>query len=324
MAAELSQPLLGESEVMLKLIKRLPAVVKARRTTLISGPTGCGKEVLASTLHRKAHGTRAPYVPVHCGALPEHLVEAELFGHTKGAFTGATHARTGLIKSAANGTLFLDEIDSLSQAVQTKLLRFLEAGEYRPVGSDRIEKADKTWVLAATNRDLKEEVKEKRFREDLLYRLDIIHLKLPALRLRGGDIEMLARRFLTTSGGDNYRFTSDALRALHRHDWPGNVRELKHRIDRAVLLAQDTMINAADLELSEVLEQKSSSHNPQNQKLEDLWKLVERDGLSLAEAIAHCERMLITAALNAENNNRTRAAQRLGIHVRTIFKKLNR
>lgn len=306
------------------LRSKIPAIVKARRTTLISGPTGTGKEVLAWTLHQQAFGETHPYVPVHCGALPENLIEAELFGHTKGAFTGATHARDGLIKSAIGGTLFLDEIDSLNKSLQVKLLRFLETGEYRCVGSDRIQHAD-LWILAATNRNLQKEIELGNFREDLLYRLNIMHLKLPALRLREGDIELLANHFLRKLGRDNQRFSECAFRAMFHYEWPGNVRELKHRIERAIYMSQTDEITASDLELEILATQHNNSDNIKDERnitLSKLWQLIERDGLSLAEATAYCEKLLIQSALKAENNNRTRAAERLGIHVRTIFKKL--
>lgn len=313
---------LGECDSIRHLLSRVPAIVKARRTTLISGATGCGKEVLATTLHHRAYGANAPYMPVHCGALPEQLVEAELFGHTKGAFTGANQARPGLIKSASKGTLFLDEIDSLNLAMQSKLLRFLESGEYRAVGSDRIEHGN-VWILAATNCDLRKKVKEGAFREDLLYRLNVIHLKIPSLQFRDGDVELLARYFLGRIGGNEYRFTSKAIQSLYTHDWPGNVRELKHRIERAVVLAESPIIDADDLELDSAHAQVNKESSQNDFHLSRLWKMIERDEMTLSEAISLCERSLINAALQAEHGNRTRAAKRLGIHVRTIFKKLN-
>ena len=274
-------------------------------------------------LHSEACGSRAPFMPVNCGAIPEPLAEAELFGHTRGAFTGAVHARPGLIKSATNGTLFLDEVDSLSPPIQSKLLRFLETGDFRPVGADRIEHAH-VWVMAATNIDLWDAVRRGRFREDLLYRLDVVHLDMPALRLRGSDIELLARHFLAEVGGSEHHFTPRAIRSLYAHDWPGNVRELKLRVERAVLFAQGPDIDTEDLELGDALDSYGHAPRQHQNDVADLWYLIERDGLSLAEAITHCERAFIAAALQAENGNRTRAAQRLGIHVRTIFKKLRR
>jgi DNA-binding NtrC family response regulator len=307
---------------MRALLERLPAIAKARRTTLICGPTGSGKEVVARALHRSGERTETPYVPVHCGAIPENLLEAELFGHTRGAFTGATTPRAGLIRSSAGGTLFLDEIDSLPLSAQVKLLRFLETGELRSVGSDRTERVD-TWVIAATNGDLGESVRRRDFRADLMYRLDVIRIELPPLRMRGSDIELLAHHFLSATAGSPKAFSDDALAAIHQHDWPGNVRELKHRVERAALMSEGAQVSAAALGLT--------AHNPSpDEPIPDeprdlgrmLWSLIEEDGLTLGQAVERCERVLIQAALRSEDNNRTRAAQRLGIHTRTIFKKL--
>jgi DNA-binding NtrC family response regulator len=319
--------LIGQSPAMRLLVERLPAIANARRTTLICGPTGSGKEVVARALH--AHATReTPYVAVHCGALPEQLFEAELFGHTKGAFTGATQARPGLIRTASGGTLFLDEIDSLTGGAQIKLLRFLETGEYRAVGSDRLERAD-AWVLAATNRDLAESVRRREFREDLMYRLDVMRVELPPLRLRGCDAELLAAHFLHQALGPGYSFTDDALAAIRNYDWPGNVRELKHRVERAALLCQGKELASEALGFRA---RPFSSTPPPGEGeplvsepaslARELWKLIDNDGQTLGQAVEHCERLLIQAALRAEAENRTRAANRLGIHVRTIFKKL--
>jgi two-component system response regulator AtoC len=318
-----SGEVLGNSVEIQALMARIPVLARARRTTLITGPTGSGKEVVASRLHRAAHEAPAPYIAVHCGALPEQLAEAELFGHTRGAFTGALCARTGLIRSAAGGTLFLDEIDSLQPTVQAKLLRFLESGELRAVGSDRVVHA-KVWVIAATNGDLRELVLKGAFREDLMYRLDVMHLDLPPLRIRGGDIELLARHFLAESAGPALDFTPQAIAALYAHDWPGNVRELKHRVERAALLAEPPHLDAKDLGLEPAPATRRAAAAAPGRMERELWSLIEQDGLSLGEAVAYCERKLIEAALSAEMDNRTRAAQRLGIHVRTIFKKLQR
>jgi DNA-binding NtrC family response regulator len=319
--------LLGNCEAIEALRERLRATARARRTTLVTGPTGVGKEVVASALHQVAHGgSEAPYVAVHCGALPEQLAEAELFGHTRGAFTGAVQARAGLVRAAAGGTLFLDEVDSLSPSVQVKLLRFLETGELRAVGSDRSQHAD-VWVIAATNGDLRARVRSGAFREDLLYRLEFLHLEVPALKERGGDIELLAKHFLLSAGGEQRTFSPRALDAIYAHDWPGNVRELRHRVERAALMATGDRIEPEDLGLATALLATLSTHPPSStapDAVQDLWQLIERDGLSLAQALERCERILIEAALAAAQDNRTRAAQRLGIHVRTIFKKLSR
>jgi len=304
---------------MCRLRDTVSRIAQARRTTLITGATGTGKEVLARTLHALGRVASQPFVPVHCGALPEQLAEAELFGHTRGAFTGAVQARTGLIRSARGGTLFLDEIDSLTLPMQAKLLRFLEASEVRAVGSDEVTRCGDTWVLAATNKDLHARVMDGTFRDDLLYRLEVIHVRLPELREREDDIELLAEHFLGDTGRRGLVLSPCARRALRAHRWPGNVRELKHRIERAALLVQGTQIEPSDLGLGGI--------GPLATRLdenldEQLWGLVDREGLSLAEAVALCERKLIERALSEEGENRTRAAHRLGIHVRTIFKKL--
>ena len=321
--------IIGTSSAMQLVVDRLPAIADARKTTLICGPTGSGKEVVARALHEHA-ARHTSYVAVHCGALPEQLLEAELFGHTKGAFTGATQARQGLIRTAAGGTLFLDEIDSLSAGAQVKLLRFLETGEYRAVGSDRVERAD-AWVLAATNRDLADSVRRREFREDLMYRLDVMRVDLPPLRLRGCDAELLAAHFLHQTLGPGHAFTDDGLAAIRRYEWPGNVRELKHRIERAALLCRGSALDAEALGLMPPAASLSRPAEPLDPAApadgtpslaSELWKLIENDRHTLGEAVELCERMLIQAALRAEADNRTRAASRLGIHVRTIFKKL--
>ncbi|MCA9681455.1 MAG: sigma-54-dependent Fis family transcriptional regulator, partial [Myxococcales bacterium] len=265
---------------MRSIHSRIPQIAKSRRTTLISGPTGSGKEVVAARLHAAAFPEGAPYVPVHCGALPDSLIESELFGHTRGAFTGATQAREGLIRSADGGTLFLDEIDSLPLSMQSKLLRFLESGEYRMVGSDRTEKSS-VWVLAATNADLERRVVENRFREDLLFRLDVMRLDLPALRMRGEDVDLLARYFLDRlqdATGTSLQFSDAALVAMRRHSWPGNVRELKHKVERAALLGQGALIEPEDLGLGQPVAKPADDRVLATG---DLWSMVEREGMTL-------------------------------------------
>ncbi len=317
--------MIAESQQMRAVLSRLPAIVRARKPTLICGPTGSGKEVIARALHDASPHADGSYVAVHCGALPEELVEAELFGHTRGAFTGAHAARAGLVRTAAGGTLFLDEVDSLSARTQAKLLRFLETGEFRAVGSDRTEVSD-TWVIAATNRDLDQCVHAGEFRPDLLYRLDVMRIDLPPLRLRQSDLDLLASHFLPVAQPP-YFFTPDALAAIHAHDWPGNVRELKHRVERAAALSPGCEIDAVLLGFADTAPDRGPATTPEAAPPLDvlgreLWKMIEREGLTLPEAVARCEAAMIHAALRAESDNRTRAAQRLKIHVRTLFKKL--
>ena len=313
----------AESPVMQFTLARVATLARARRTTLITGPTGSGKEIIARMLHDKGQPPGAPYVVVHCGALPDHLAEAELFGHTRGAFTGALGARSGLVRTATGGTLFLDEVDSLTPTVQTKLLRFLEHGEFRSVGSDRTERAQ-SWVIAATNHDLNDGVRRGDFRADLLYRLEVMRIDVPPLHVRGADIELLARHFLSEIAGSNRTLSPAALMAIRRYPWPGNVRELKHCVERAALLDDRPTIEAEDLGLDDGVTAVPVPSSTPGDLGQQLWSLIEREGLSLGEAVERCEHAIISAALDAEHGNRTRAADRLGIHLRTIFKKLRK
>ena len=208
-------------------------------------------------------------------------------------------------------------MNSLSLNAQAKLLRFLECGEFRSVGTDRVKGSD-VWVLAATNRDLGACVSEGSFREDLLYRLDVVRIDVPPLEHRAEDVPLLARFFLDRVAPDK-RFSAAALAAMSQHEWPGNVRELKHRVESAALFA-GPVIEPGDLRLTPTSSVRATAEGLEDQ----LWSLVERQGYSLADAVGLCERLIVQGALKAEDDNRTRAAQRLGIHVRTIFKKLAR
>jgi len=324
-------PLIGSSPCIQEMLERLPHVARAQRTTLISGPTGSGKDVVARCLHSFSPRRSGPYVTVHCAALPETLVEAEMFGHSRGAFTGATQPRGGLVRSARSGTLFLDEIDSLPTSAQAKLLRFLETGEYRAVGSDHLEYSD-AWVIAATNQNLADRVRDGAFRADLMFRLAVMQVPVPSLRQRSGDIVSLAEHFLHQIDAGK-SFDAQAVQAMLSYDWPGNVRELKHRVESAALLTQSPTIDLRALHFDEAARAQSAAADfdpleempaatPIPEQLEgQLWGLID-GGLTLMQAIGECERLMVRAALRAENNNRTRAAGRLGIHVRTIFKKL--
>jgi len=244
--------IVGESPVFLQEVRRLPRFARGDATVLISGESGTGKEIFARAIHYLSPRRDKPFVPVNCGALPEHLVESEIFGHKRGAFTGAVMDQPGLIHEAEGGTLFLDEIDGLTRAAQVKLLRFLQDGEYREVGSQQIARAD-VRVVAATNADCALLVRSGSFREDLFYRLNVLSLALPALRERRGDIVLLADHILDTqAAGAKVSPKKLSLAALNRllgHSWPGNVRELENVLTRAVVLCDRETIELSDLSL---------------------------------------------------------------------------
>ena len=314
--------LIGESPVFAAMWRRIDRIATLERTTFLVGPTGSGKDVIARVLHGASSRRARPFVAIHCAALPENLVEAELFGHARGAFTGAVAPRSGLIRAASRGTLFLDEVDSLSPGAQAKLLRFLESGEFRAVGSDQIERSD-AWIVAATNRDLTEAVRKGEFRADLLYRLDVLRVDVPSLRDRISDVLPLARHFLERIGCGGYEFSTDAIAAMCAYPWPGNVRELKHRVESAALLSAFPHIDAEMLGLRGVGASGGPRADATRAGLDDqLWALIDHEGLTLPQAVEQCEQWLIARALERTQNNRTRAAERLGIHIRTLYKKL--
>ena len=247
-------PLIGESTIFLSAIERSATVARADAAVLITGETGSGKELFARAIHYQGERQAKPFIPVNCGALPDHLFENELFGHAKGAFTDASSAENGLIAEAQGGSLFLDEIDALSATAQVKLLRFLQNGEYRPLGSARSLFAD-VRVLAATNAELKERVRLKQFREDLFYRLNVLTVAVPSLRQREDDVLRLAEHFIelyaARAGVDAPRLSAVARQKLLDYSWPGNVRELDGVIQRAVLLNTSGTLHAADIDLAD-------------------------------------------------------------------------
>lgn len=320
--AEEFQHIVGRSVAATALRDRIARVAPLDRTALVLGPTGSGKELVARSLHALSLRRGEPFVTIHCGAIPENLMEAELFGHSRGAFTGATEPRVGLVRSAKAGTLFLDEIDSLPLVSQARLLRFLEAGEFRAVGSDRTEHSPAR-VVVATNRDLAECARGGTFRTDLLYRLDVVRVEVPPLRDRDDDVLLLAQHFLDRMGAPVRRFSRPAIAALRGHDWPGNVRELRHRVESAALLSRSDELDAAELGFQGASRDSHSTPAPADASLETtLWSLVKERAMTLDEVMSLCERSLIESALTAEGNHRARAADRLGIHVRTLYKKL--
>ncbi|MBL8189877.1 MAG: sigma-54-dependent Fis family transcriptional regulator, partial [Acidobacteria bacterium] len=242
--------LIGRSPAMIELYKEIARVASSRSTVLIIGESGTGKELVARAIHRHSSRHAMPFIPVNCGALTESLLEAELFGHVKGSFTGAAFDRKGLWEEAEGGTLFLDEIGETSPAMQVKLLRALQEREIRRVGSPRNLKVDAR-VIAATNRELEQEVAANRFREDLFYRLSVVTLRVPPLRERRSDIPLLAERFLLSAaenvGRGPMRFQDATLKVLTAYDWPGNVRELESAVEYGALHARGTEIAPEDL-----------------------------------------------------------------------------
>jgi DNA-binding NtrC family response regulator len=244
--------LVGESESFLRAVELIPRLGDVDGTLLITGETGTGKELFARAIHYAGPRKGKPFVPVNCGALPDHLVENELFGHARGAYTDAASGQQGLVAESEGGTLFLDEVEALSPAAQAKLLRFLQDYEYRQLGSPKTHRAD-VRVIAATNVDLKAEVEAQRYREDLFYRLSVLLLRIPALRDRGEDIPLLARhfarRYARRQGRPQPHFSDDAVACLMAHGWPGNVRELEAVVQRSVLMARSGTLEAEDIEL---------------------------------------------------------------------------
>jgi DNA-binding NtrC family response regulator len=320
-AEQLSQPyeqggLLGRSPVMIGLYKEIARVAPTRSTVLIVGDSGTGKELVARSIHQHSTRSSGPFVAVNCGALTETLLEAELFGHVRGAFTGAVGDRKGLWEEATGGTLFLDEVGETSPAFQVKLLRALQESEIRRVGSSRSTQVDAR-VLAATNRNLEREVKTGKFREDLFYRLSVVTLRVPALSERRTDIPLLAERFLSLvldrEGHRQITLSEETVRTLVAYDWPGNVRELESAIEYAVLHARGNEIVPDDLPVKLQSDQvRSAARSPLSALFEDL------------PALDELERRYLLYVLEVAGGNRTRAAEILGIDRRTLYRMIER
>jgi DNA-binding NtrC family response regulator len=304
--------LIGTSEAMREVQKLIGRAAAGDATVLITGETGTGKELIARTLHESSSRCAGPFVAVNCAAIPRELLESELFGHVKGAFTGAITARTGAFQQANGGTLFLDEIGDMGLDMQAKLLRALEERTVTPVGGQRAELLDLRFV-AATHRDLPDLVRAGKFREDLYYRLNVIPIEVPALRSRSTDIKALADYFLTrVSLAGTKTLSDDAITRLFNHAWPGNVRELRNAMERVATLVRSPVIEARDLGFL--------SGEPANVATPHFdSSLLEGDLNAATEAL---ERTMIERALAACSGNRTDAARRLGIHRQLLYKKL--
>lgn len=297
--------IIGESDVMLKVFRTIGKAKSTTATVLIKGESGTGKELVARALHYGGHSSAAPFVPVNCGGIPDSLLESELFGYVRGAFTGATETRAGFFQTADGGTIFLDEISNTSLAMQAKLLRVLQDKEFYMVGSKKSQKVN-VKVVAATNVDLMHLVKKDLFREDLYYRLNIITIDLPPLRERGNDVILLLDAFLDKYvrelGKPAMKFSSRALKALTEYAWPGNVRELQNLVQRLVIMADEPTIDITDL--------------PDNFR----FSASRLKGLN--RTLDEVEREYIIDVLAANKNNISHAAKVLGIDRKTLREKI--
>jgi two-component system, NtrC family, response regulator HydG len=299
--------IIGESEGMLSVFNTISKARNTNATVLINGESGTGKELVARALHYGSNGSAAPFVPVNCGGIPDTLLESELFGFVKGAFTGASETRAGFFQTADGGTIFLDEISNTSLAMQAKLLRILQDKEFYMVGSKKPIKVN-VRIVAATNVDLLQLVKKGSFREDLYYRLNIISIDLPPLRARNGDILLLLdfflKRYVRELARNTMQFSPKALKSLIAYDWPGNVRELQNLVHRLVIMADDNTIDTPDLPES--------------------FRFSVSRGNNLKRTLSEVEKEYIMDVLSANKNNISHAAQILGIDRKTLREKIRK
>ncbi|HZL33953.1 MAG TPA: sigma-54 dependent transcriptional regulator [Tepidisphaeraceae bacterium] len=312
----------GHDHKMLKIFDLVDAVTDGRTTVLMTGESGTGKSLLARAIHHRSPRRDKPFIEVSCGALPETLLEAELFGHTRGAFTGAVADKPGRFMAADGGTIFLDEINSASPAFQVKLLRVLQERSFEPLGSSETRTVD-VRVILASNVDLAAMVAEQKFRQDLYYRINVVNIRLPSLRERLGDIPLLAghflRRFMKETGREAVVFGEAAMAAMQRYDWPGNVRELENAIERAVVLCRRPQIDVEDLPESIQFHSASPA----------VARRIEEDeafarAMPLQTALEGPERKIIELALKRNAWNRQATASELDINRTTLYKKMRK
>ena len=315
--------MIGRSVAMQKVFELVRKVAPTRTNVLVRGESGTGKELVARALHNLSERAKGPFVGVNCGAIPENLMESELFGHVKGAFTGASHAREGVFAAAQGGTLFLDEIGELSLSMQVKLLRALQERRVRPVGGEKEIEID-CRVVAATNRDLEAAIAAGEFRNDLYFRLDVVQVVLPPLRHRAEDIPLLVERFferLNREHGRNLRGVApEAMERFLQYDYPGNVRELENLVERAVALETADMLSADHLPVASPRTRAGSGLGADL----DVAELDEDGRVDLDQAVADLERRLIGAALRKSGGVRKEAAKRLGISFRSLRYRLEK
>jgi two-component system response regulator HydG len=306
--------IIGRSRVMVELLETVALVAPTEATVLITGESGAGKELIASAIHLNSPRREKPFIQLNCAAITETLLESELFGHEKGAFTGADRRKEGRFRLANRGSIFLDEISEMSVAMQAKLLRVLQEQEIQRVGGEEVLRID-VRVIAATNRDLKAEIEGGRFREDLYYRLNVVTLPVPALRERREDIPLLAQHFLDSFAEKNRKqikgFTPQAMDRLVRYDWPGNVRELMNAVERGVILCRGDYVSEMDFPLS-----VSDVPAPEREAV--------REELLADLPLEEVEKVTILKTLESAGGNKSETARRLGITRRTLHKKLKK
>ncbi len=330
-----SLPLIGRSPAMQDVYRIIARVVATDLTVLVTGESGTGKELVARAIHDLGRRQRAPFIALNMAAIPRELIEAELFGHERGAFTGAAQRSAGKFEQAAGGTLFLDEIGDMPMEAQTRLLRVLQSGEFTSVGGARLIRAD-VRIVAATNKTLAAQVQSGQFREDLFYRLNVVPIALPPLRERRQDVALLARHFLDQAARDGLphkSLSAGALALLEAHDWPGNVRELENLMRRSAVLGRDAVIDATDLSgaLGEARDHGIAPADPDIDGAVRAWlRRIAReqpgtmeDGTLYDRLIAEVERPFIEAMLDRHGNNQLRAAKAMGLNRNTLRKRLD-
>ena len=315
-----ANPLIGNSARMQVVRALIAKLANSKSTVLITGASGTGKELAARAIHENSPRRGESFVPVNCGAIPEELLESELFGHVRGAFTGAVNARQGRFQLANGGTLFLDEIGEMSPKLQVKLLRVLQERQFEPVGSDHTAQVD-VRVIAATNRDLHVAVREGKFREDLFYRLNVLPLELPSLSAREGDTALLIRYFLKLHGRRKGKPILEvdpaAMALLERYDWPGNVREVENLVERLVVLNEDGVIRAGDLP-----DYVATNSVPHHQKTAEVS--LPHQGVDLDNFLERIENGFIQQALERSCGNKTLAAELLKLNRTTFIERLRK